>query len=65
MGFQLVFFKCFGLTIFFCEIAVAIVLALGRIFRCLHPQEGIFALLGVISSENLNLILPLVLLGTL
>ena len=33
-------------------------------FYCLHPPEGTFALLGVISKANLNFILSPVLLGS-
>ena len=58
-------FKCFGNSSFSCAIAVAIAIALGQLFRCLHPPAGAVALLGVISKANLSYVLSPVLLGSL
>ena len=58
-------FTCFGNNSFSCGIAVAIAIALGQLFRCLHPPAGAVALLGVISKANLNFILSPVLLGSI
>ena len=55
---------CFGNNSFSCGIAVAITIAVGQLFRCLHPPAGAVALLGVISNANLNFILSPVLLGS-
>ena len=44
---------------------MAIAIALGQLFRCLHPPAGAVALLGVISKANLNFVLSPVLLGSL
>tara|TARA_Y100001978_G_scaffold175591_1_gene167942 strand:+ start:450 stop:965 length:516 start_codon:yes stop_codon:yes gene_type:complete len=57
-------FSCFGNNSFSCGIAVAIAIASGQLFRCLHPPAGAVALLGVMSSANLNYILSPVLLGS-
>ena len=57
-------FKCFGNSSFSCAIAVAIAIALGQLFRCLHPPAGAVALLGVISQANLNFVLSPVLIGS-
>ena len=57
-------FNCFGNNSFSCGIAVAITIALGQLFRCLHPPAGAVALLGVISNANLSFILSPVLLGS-
>ncbi len=58
-------FNCFGNNSFSCELAVAIAIALGQLFRCLHPPAGAVALLGVISNANLNFVLFPVLFGSL
>ena len=58
-------FNCFGNNSFSCGLAVAIAIALGQLFRCLHPPAGAVALLGVISKANLNFVLSPVLLGSL
>ena len=58
-------FNCFGNNYFSCGLAVAIAIALGQLFRCLHPPAGAVALLGVISNANLNFILFPVLIGSL
>ncbi len=55
----------FGNNSFSCGIAVAIAIAFGQLFRCLHPPAGAVALLGVISNANLNFILSPVLIGSL
>ena len=57
-------FNCFGNNSFSCGIAVAISIALGQLFRCLHPPAGAVAFLGVISKANLNFVLSPVLLGS-
>ena len=44
-------FSFFGNNSFSCGIAVAISIAFGQLFRCLHPPAGAFALLGVISMQ--------------
>ena len=49
---------------FSCGIAVAITIAVGQLFLCLHPPAGAVALLGVISNANLSFILSPVLLGS-
>tara|TARA_B100000212_G_scaffold106339_1_gene78786 strand:- start:1918 stop:2433 length:516 start_codon:yes stop_codon:yes gene_type:complete len=58
-------FNCFGINSFSCGLAVAIAIALGQLFRSLHPPAGAVALLGVISKANLNFVLSPVLLGSL
>jgi len=58
-------FNYFGNTSFSCGLAVAIAIALGQLFRCLHPPAGAVALLGVISKAKLNFVLSPVLLGSL
>tara|TARA_Y100000589_G_scaffold53836_1_gene44718 strand:- start:274 stop:789 length:516 start_codon:yes stop_codon:yes gene_type:complete len=58
-------YSCFGNNSFSCGLAVAIAIALGQLFRCLHPPAGAVALLGVISKANLNFVLSPVLLGSL
>ena len=58
-------FNCFGNNSFSCGLAVAIAIALGQLFRCLHPPAGAVALLGVISKANFNFVLSPVLLGSL
>jgi len=58
-------FNCFGNNSFSCGIAVAITIALGQLFRCLHPPAGAVALLGVISQANLNFVLSPVLIGSI
>ena len=58
-------FNCFGNNSFSCGFAVAIAIALGQLFRCLHPPAGAVALLGVMSKANLNFVLSPVLLGSL
>ena len=58
-------FGFFGNNSFSCGIAVAIAIAFGQLFRCLHPPAGAVALLGVISNANLNFILSPVLIGSL
>ena len=58
-------FNCFGHNSFSCGLAVAIAIALGQFFRCLHPPAGAVALLGVISEVNLDFVLSPVLLGSL
>ena len=58
-------FNCFGNNSLSCGFAVAIAIALGQLFRCLHPPAGAVALLGVISKVNLNFVLSPVLLGSL
>ena len=64
-GFSAVFsFNCFGNNSFSCGLAVAIAIALGQLFRCLHPPAGAVALLGVISQANLNFVLSPVLIGS-
>ena len=40
-------------------------MALGQLFRCLHPSAGAVELLGVISWANLDFVLSHVLLGSL
>ena len=57
-------FNCFGNNSLSCGIAVASAIALGQLFRCLHPPSGAVALLGVISNANLNFIFSPVLLGS-
>ena len=57
-------FNFFGNNYFSCGLAVAIAIALGQLFRCLHPPAGAVALLGVISKANLNFVLYPVLLGS-
>ena len=57
--------NCFGNNSFSCGIAVAIAIALGHLFRCLHPPSGAVALLGVITNANLYFILSPVFLGSL
>ena len=57
-------FNCFGNNYFSCGLAVEIAIALGQLFRCLHPPAGAVALLGVISKANLNFVLYPVLLGS-
>ena len=54
-----------GNNSFSCGIAVAIAIALGQLFRCLHPPSGAVALLGVITNANLYYILSPVFLGSL
>ena len=58
-------FGFFGNNSFSCGIAVAIAIAFGQLFRCLHPPAGAVALLGVISNANLNFIFSPVLIGSL
>jgi len=58
-------FSFFGNNSFSCGIAVAVAIAFGQLFRCLHPPAGAVALLGVISNANLNFILSPVLTGSL
>ncbi len=58
-------FNFFGNNSFSCGIAVAIAIALGQLFRCLHPPAGAVALLGVISNASLNFILSPVFIGSL
>ena len=58
-------FNCFGNNSFSCGIAVASAIALGQLFRCLHPPAGAVALLGVISKANINFVLSPVFLGSL
>ena len=58
-------FNYFGNNSFSCGLAVAIAIALGQLFRCLHPPAGAVALLGVISQANLNFVLSPVLIGSL
>ena len=57
-------FNFFGNNSFSCGIAVAIAIALGQLFCCLHPLEGAVALLGVMSSANFSFILSPILLGS-
>ena len=66
MQFLLFFHLDFLVTILYsCGIAVAIAIAFGQLFRCLHPPAGAVALLGVISNANLNFIFSPVLIGSL
>ena len=58
-------FSFFGNNSFSCGIAVAMAIAFGQLFRCLHPPAGAVALLGVISNANLNFIFSPVLIGSL
>ena len=58
-------FSFLGNNSFSCGIAVAITIALGQLFRCLHPPAGAVALLCVISNANLNFILSPILIGSL
>ena len=44
---------------------MAIAIAFGKLFRCLHPQAGAVALLGIIFNANLNFILSPVLIASL
>tara|TARA_B100000575_G_C22886829_1_gene516330 strand:+ start:329 stop:553 length:225 start_codon:yes stop_codon:yes gene_type:complete len=43
---------------------MAIAIALGQLFRCLHPLVGAVALVGVISQANFNFVLSPVLIGS-
>ncbi len=56
-------FQCFGNNSFSCGLVVAIAIAFGKLFRCIHPTAGAVALLGLISKENLNFVLFPVLIG--
>ncbi len=58
-------FNCFGNNSFSCGLAVAISIALGQLFRCLHPPSGAVALLGVISKADLNFVFSPILLGSI
>ena len=58
-------FNYFGNNFFSCGLAVAIAIALGQFFRCLHPPAGAVAFLGVISKANLNFVLSPVLIGSI
>jgi len=46
------------ITLFSCGLAVAIAVALGQLFRCLHPPVGAVALLCVIYKANLKFLYP-------
>ncbi len=48
-----------------CGFAVAKTIALGQVFRCLHPPAGAVALLGVLSNAHSHFILIPVLSGSL
>ena len=58
-------FSFFGNNSFSCGIAVAIAIAFGQFFRCLHPPAEAVAFLGVISNANLDFILSPILIGSL
>ena len=57
-------FDSFGNNSFSCGLAAAITMALGQLFRYVHPPSGVVALLVIIYKANLDFVLSTVLLGS-
>ena len=55
----------FGNNAISCGIAVASAIALGQLFRCLHPPSGAVAIVGVVSNAKFSYILSPVFIGSL
>ena len=58
-------FICFGNNAISCGVAVASTIALGQLFRCLHPPAGAIAVLGVIINAKFSYIWSPVFVGSL
>ena len=58
-------FICLGNNALSCGVAVASAIALGQVFRCLHPPAGAVAVLGVLSNAKFTYIFSPVFIGSL